>query len=189
LRRLFLAVLGATALVPDLGQAQANVRETALARLERARALAADAELLKAVAAKNALRESKAEIGRKDRAWSEDPRYPLRKELAGSDCAERLRELTKDDPAIVEVILMDAQGANVCVSRETSDYWQGDEAKFEKTFGANQELFVDEPAFDASSGTYAIQFSVLVQDGKAKAGALTLTLRVRREDLDPGRKP
>jgi hypothetical protein len=146
--------------------------------------MAADPELLRAVAAKNAVRESMEDVKRKDREWMDNPRYPLRAELNGSPCAQRLRELTKDDPIIVEAILMDAQGANVCVSRETSDYWQGDEPKFHRTFSADREVFVDEPAFDASSATYAIQLSVLVRDGKVKVGALTLSMRVRKEDVD-----
>lgn len=78
---------------------------------------------------------------------------------------------------------MDAQGANVCVSRETSDYWQGDEAKFQKSFGADKQAFVDDPAFDASTGVHAIQLTVIVFDGKTKIGALTLTLRVRKQDI------
>ena len=39
-------------------------------------------------------------------------------------CAERLRALIKEDSFVVEAFLMDAQGALVCASRETSDYWQ-----------------------------------------------------------------
>jgi hypothetical protein len=176
---LMLFALGAAS---ALGQAT-GVREMAMARIPKARAIAADPEILKAVAAKNAMRETLEEIRRKDGDWAANPQTPLRKQLSGNACAQRLRDLTKDDPAIVEVILMDWQGANVCVSRETSDYWQGDEAKFRKTYGADKEVLVDEPAFDASSGTYAIQLSVMVMDRSAKLGALTLTLRVRKHEV------
>lgn len=166
------------------GQAT-GVREMALARVLKARAVAADPEVLKAITAKNATHETMDEVHRKDKEWMANPQSPLRKELSGSACAQRVRDLTKDDPAIVEVIVMDRQGANVCVSRETSDYWQGDEAKFQKTYGADKEVFVDEPAFDASTGTYAVQLSVMVTDGRAKVGALTLTLRVRKGEAKP----
>lgn len=179
-----IAAAAAASLLPCRAPAQGNVRETALARIAKAQALASDPALLKAVAAKNAARESMEEIKRKDREWMENPRHPLRAELSGSPCAQRLRELTKDDPIIVEAILIDAQGANVCVSRETSDYWQGDEPKFARTFGADRDVFVDEPAYDASSATYAIQLSVLVRDGKTKIGALTFSMRVRKEDAE-----
>lgn len=176
---LLLAVLAA-----PLARAQpAHVREAVLARVPLARALASDPELLKALQAKNSARESLDEIRRKDAEWKGNPQLPLRKQLTASPCAQRLRDLTKDDPLVVEVILMDAQGANACISRETSDYWQGDEAKFQKTLGADKEIFLDEPAFDASSGTYAIQLSVLVANGKDKAGVVTLTLRVRKDGV------
>jgi hypothetical protein len=173
------------AALPALAQV-ARVREAALARVPLARSVAADPQLLGALQSKNASRESPDEIRRKDAEWTANAQLPLRKELASSPCAQRLRDLTKSDPLIVEAILMDANGANVCISRETSDYWQGDEAKFQKTFGADKEVFLDEPAFDSSSGTYAIQLSVLVKDGETKAGALTLTLRVRKDHVTSG---
>jgi hypothetical protein len=68
-----------------------KARETAYARVAIADAIAADAELLRAIKAKNQAGETDAD-------------------------------------------LMDAKGALVCASRETSDYWQGDEAKCAKTY-------------------------------------------------------
>jgi len=182
-------ILFAVLAAPFATAQSAQVREAALARVPLARAMAADPELLSAVKAKNASGETLDEVRRKDAAWTANPRDPLRKQMTSSPCAQRLRDLTKDDPLVVEVILMDAQGANVCISRETSDYWQGDEPKFQKTYGAGKEIFLDEPALDASSGTYAIQLSVLVMDAKAKVGALTLTLRVRRSNTTAGSQP
>lgn len=177
---ILVAVLGASLGFADSAVA---VRETALARIPKARTVAADPEVTKAVLAKNALHESMEDVQRHDKAWTADSHYPLRKTLSTNACAQRLRALIKDDPLIVEAILMDAQGANVCVSSETTDYWQGDEAKWQKTFGANKEVFVDEPALDSSTGVYAIQLSVIVSDGMAKIGALTLTLKIRKEDV------
>jgi hypothetical protein len=181
-----LLLVGVWAAHPAEAQSAARVRETALARIPRGQAVAADPEVLKAVREKNASRESMDEILRKDKEWAENTEHPLRKAQSRGACARRLQELTRDDALIVEVILMDARGANVCVSRETSDYWQGDEAKFQRTFGADKELFVDEPALDVSTGVYAIQLSMLVRDGGAKIGALTLSLRVRQQELGEG---
>jgi hypothetical protein len=75
----------------------------------------------------------------------------------------------------------------VCVSRETSDYWQGDEDKWKKTFVEGKAVFVDEPAFDQSSATYAVQLSVPVSEQNRRIGALTLTLKVRKEAIDSPR--
>ena len=170
-----------------LAQAATAVKQMALARVKFAEQIAADPDLKKAVAAKNAEGESRQTIEARDREWSANPSSPLRKALTTSPCANRLRERIKIDPLVVEAILMDEKGANVCVSRETSDYWQGDEDKWQKTFVEGKAPFVDEPAFDASSATYAIQLSVPVGDGGRRIGALTLTLKVRKDAAAAGR--
>src|SRR5262245_9475108 len=175
-----LAGLLAGAALAASASAQVGVREAALARVKRARAIAADPQLLAAVKAKNASGEKSDDIQRKDKEWTQNPQYALRKTMSTSACAQRLRELTKDDANIVEVILMDKNGANVCVAPETSDYWQGDEAKFQKTYGEGKDVFVDEPAPDKSTGVFQIQLSVIVKDGAEKAGALTLGLRIKQ---------
>jgi hypothetical protein len=95
-------------------------------------------------------------------------------------CADRLRALTKGDPFVLEAFLMDAQGALVCATHETSDYWQGDEAKWLKPMKEGLEAFVDEPAFDESTQSYALQLSVPVLRAGARVGALTFTLKVPR---------
>lgn len=155
----------------------------ALARVKLAEQLAADVELKKAVAAKNAEGESQQAIEARDREWSANPAAALRKALTGSPCAARLRQLIAADPLVVEAILMDEHGANVCVSRETSDYWQGDEDKWRKPFVEGRAAFVDEPAFDQSTATYAVQLSVPVSEAARRIGALTLTLKVRKDAL------
>ena len=165
--------------------AAAAVKQVAYARVALAHAVASDPEIWKAVDAKNAEGESQQAIERKDREWSASP--GLRKALTGSPCAERLRAMTGTDSMVVEVILMDGHGANVCLSRETSDYWQGDEPKWQRTFLEGRDPFVDDPSLDASSATYAVQLSVPVMEGARRIGALTLTLKVRKDAVDPGR--
>jgi hypothetical protein len=163
----------------------ALVKQVAYARVDLAHAIASQPEIRKAVATKNGEGESMATIERRDHEWSSTP--ALRSRFTMGPCADRLRAMTRDDSLVVEVILMDERGANVCVSRETTDYWQGDEAKWKKTFVEGQDPFVDEPALDESSGAYAVQLSVPVTEGARRIGALTLTLKVRKDTLAPGR--
>ena len=179
------AILASPALSPAQAPTPAAVKQVAHARVTLAHAIASHPEIRKAVAAKNAQDESQQAIERKDREWSASA--GLRKAFTGSPCAERLREMTRADSLVVEAILTDEHGANVCLSRETTDYWQGDEAKWQKTFVEGHDPFVDEPAYDASSATYAIQLSVPVAEGARRIGALTLTLKVRKDVADPGR--
>jgi hypothetical protein len=158
---------------------RAYVTQMAYARLDRAKAVAADPEIRKAIAARNAVGESLDAVHAKDAAWIKDRAYPLRKELTQNACARRLRELVAADELIVEALVMDAQGALVCSTAETSDYWQGDEPKWQRTSQSKGGSFVDEPARDASAGVYAVQLSVLVKDRETRLGAVTLTLRLR----------
>ena len=178
-----------TALAPGVALAQGAtaVKQMAHARVKLAEQVAGDPEIRKAVAAKNAEGESQQTIEARDREWTQNPAAARRKALTGSPCAVRLRELIGADALVVEGILMDERGANVCVSRETSDYWQGDEDKWKKPFLEGRAAFVDEPAFDASSATYAVQLSVPVSDAGKRIGALTLTLKVRKDAAAPGR--
>ena len=177
------------ALVPPalLAQTAAAVKQMAHARVKLAEQMAADPQLRKAVAAKNAEQETPATREARDRDWTQNKASALRKALSGSPCAQRLRELVAPDALVVAAILMDERGANVCVSRETSDYWQGDEDKWRKPFVEGRAAFVDEPAFDQSSATYAVQLSVPVSENAKPIGALTLTLKVRRDAVAPAR--
>jgi hypothetical protein len=155
-----------------------RVREIAYARVPLAERIASDPQLVAAVAAKNASGETADEVQRRDHEWISNPKAAQRTELTQSACADRLRGLVNDDSFVVEAFLMDARGALVCASRETTDYWQGDEPKWQRTYGDGKRLFVDEAAQDVSTGLFAIQLSVLVSSGAEKAGALTLTLKI-----------
>lgn len=157
-----------------------KARETAYARVALAQQIAADPDLLGAIEAKNASGESDAAIQKKDREWQANPRYPLRAQLVSGRCADTLRKHVAGDAIVVEAFLMDAKGALVCSTHETTDYWQGDEAKWQKTFQANKPVFVDDPALDASTSVYAVQLSALIRRGDHKIGALTLTLKIPR---------
>jgi len=173
------------ALILTLAQVSADpgavkARETAYARISLAEKIAADSDLIRAIKAKNAAAETDADIQRKDKEWQGNARHPLRKDLIQNVCAARMKTLLSSDAIIVEAFLMDAKGALVCATHETSDYWQGDEAKWQKTFHEGKKVFLDDPALDASTGLYAVQLSALVSDAGVKIGALTLTLKVPR---------
>ncbi len=60
---------------------------------------------------------------------------------------------------------MDALGLNVAASGVTSDYWQGDEDKYSKSYGAGPgAVFVDAIEFDESSQSYQGQVSFSLTD-------------------------
>jgi hypothetical protein len=173
---------GSLAVVLLLAPAQdplaARVRQTAYARMDLARAMARDEAIIQFVEAKNQKGETTSDIQQHDKRWTAGGEAALRKELQNSPCAQRLRDLVKSDPFVLEAILMDRQGANVCETHDTTDYWQGDEPKWTKPFVEHQEAFVDDPAYDDSTQAYAIQISVPVVHAGSTIGALCLTLKV-----------
>jgi hypothetical protein len=176
----------AMVLVALSGQAEpttaARVKETALARVARAQTIARDSAIHAAVSASNAMVEPPDMIRRRDATWISNPRDPMRQAIVQAPCSAKVRELVKDDTLVVEAFVMNDRGTLVCSIAETSDYWQGDEAKWQKTFVEGKDAFVEEPAFDASSGKYAIQVSVPIAEAGKRIGAVTLTLKLNRQD-------
>jgi hypothetical protein len=165
------------------GGAVARVRELAAERVPAAQAAARDPDVLRAVLDSNARAESLADIQRKDAMWAAQRIYPLRKQVVGRPCSIKLRKLVREDQSVVEAFAMDDRGALVCSTVETSDYWQGDELKWIRTFQQGRDVFVEEPALDASTGVYAVQLSVPMSEGERRVGAVTFTLKLRRSEL------
>jgi hypothetical protein len=143
-------------------------------------AFGTDPAIVSAVAEKNAKGQSLADIQAMDKKWMDTPGIDdFMKSLMDSDCAKRLAAIQQAMPFIVEAFVMDNQGANVAMTDKTSDYWQGDEAKFKQSFnGGAGAVFVDEVKFDESTQAYLVQVSVPVQDGGKAIGAITFGIDV-----------
>jgi len=82
---------------------------------------------------------------------------------------------------ITEMFVMDAKGLNVGQSDVTSDYWQGDEAKWQKTYSAGAGVvFVDEVEEDESTQALQSQASVTISDPDSgePIGAITIGINL-----------
>lgn len=96
------------------------------------------------------------------------------KNILANGCSEYLKKVRKENPAIVEAFAMDNKGANVGMTNKTSDYWQGDEDKFIKSYNnGSGSVHYGKLSFDESSQTYVIQVSVPVVAGGKTIGAVT----------------
>jgi hypothetical protein len=74
-----------------------------------------------------------------------------------------------------EIFVMDNKGLNVGQSDKTSDYWQGDEPKWQKTFQAGAgAVDISEVELDESTQTYQVQISTTISDGGTPIGAVTV---------------
>lgn len=162
-----------------------RVRGLANGRLGIVRKVISDPDLVRAIATRNKVAESPADVKRKDDDWQRNPELPLRREIVANECAARLKTIVQEDPAISEAYLMDNRGAVVCSIADVPDYWQGDEPSFQRTFGQGQFLFVGDPAPESGTGAWTVPISMVVLDGPTKIGAATLTLRVSPEMLAP----
>lgn len=81
----------------------------------------------------------------------------------------------------VEIFVMDDKGLNVGQSSITSDFWQGDEAKFQKTFPEGRDaVFIDEPEWDADRQIWRAQLNMTLADpkGAGPIGAATIEINL-----------
>jgi len=132
--------------------------------------------LIDAVKQQNASGMTLADIQAKDKAWRAVTGLDdSMKALMSNSAAKELLRLEASKPYFTEVFLMDNQGANVAMTNKTSDYWQGDEAKFTESFtGGKGAVHIGDVEFDESAQAYLVQISVPVMDGGAAIGAITI---------------
>jgi hypothetical protein len=139
-----------------------------------------DPIIIDAVKAENAKGKSLAQIKAMDAKWKGTPGFAdYMKAMMTSECGQRIAAIQKSAPYYAEIFVMDNQGANVAMTNKTSDYWQGDEAKFAKSFnGGHGAIFIDDVEFDESSQAYLVQVSVPVVDAGTVIGAITFGIDV-----------
>jgi hypothetical protein len=136
---------------------------------------------VQAVEAQNAKKVSLPDIQAVDKKWmAAEEELPIQKELMNNACAQEVVKLVKKLPAIVEAFVMDDQGANVCENTLTSDYWQGDEPKWQKSFnGGKGGVDVGKVKFDKSANANLQQVSLpIIGKGGKVIGAITFGLAV-----------
>lgn len=139
-------------------------------------------DIITAVRAQNKILVSLSEIKQRDQVWrKESDINPFMWNLMHNDCAFALAKLEYTYRFIVESFVMDKQGALVCLSHKTSDYWQGDEAKFTESYKNGQgSLHYGEVEYDSSSDEIMVQISVPVMSGAQAIGAITFGISLDR---------
>ncbi|MFH1767833.1 MAG: PDC sensor domain-containing protein [Candidatus Omnitrophota bacterium] len=128
--------------------------------------------IINAVKAANAEGKTLDEIKAIDKQWIASGQAEIISmvnfinDMLSNACSQYLlKEKKIISPEYAEIFVMDNQGANVALTDKTSDYWQGDENKFIKTFsGGKGVVFVDKAKFDESSNSFSVQVSVPVLD-------------------------
>jgi chromosome condensin MukBEF ATPase and DNA-binding subunit MukB len=81
----------------------------------------------------NERHRSLQEIKALDEQWiNTETEIPLQRQVRENECARELLRLLEKKTAVVEAFVMDNQGALVGANQLTSDYWQGDEDKWQQ---------------------------------------------------------
>ncbi len=139
-----------------------------------------NATLIAAVKAQNGQGLSLDTIKQRDADW---------RKVAGTDAfmdgllssaaAKEMATFESSQPYFIELFLMDNQGANVAMTSKTSDYWQGDEAKWQQSFkDGTGAVHVGDVEFDESAQAYLVQVSVPVMDAGKAIGAITIGINL-----------
>lgn len=154
---------------------------------ENVRPWLSDPVLIDAIKAQNAAHAalSQADIDALDQKWraeTESDAKPMIDGVLASPLSVFLKGKQEASGALItEVFVTDNKGLNVGQSDVTSDYWQGDEAKWTESFGAGPDgLFVDEAEKDESTQMLQSQASVAIKDpatGEA-IGAVTIGINL-----------
>lgn len=168
--------------------AQAKHEPKAKAWAEKTlRAWMAESVVIEAVKAQNAKHANltQAEIDALDKQWRAETKAgakPLIDAVTKNALSAHLKKLEDSTKGLVtEIFVMDNKGLNVGQSDITSDYWQGDEAKWQKTFSVGPDaVFVDKVEKDESTQKFQTQVSISIVDPASKQviGAVTAGLDV-----------
>ena len=136
--------------------------------------------IVKAVKDQNAQGMTLEDIQALDERWVKTPGIAdFMKPYLENECAQELQKLQSSAPYFAEIFVTDNQGGLVAATGKTSDYWQGDEAKFTECFrGEEGVLYISDVEFDESTQTYSVQISVPVREEGKVIGVIVVGIDV-----------
>ncbi len=178
----FGVVLTAVAATPVL--ADGHVTKVQKYLNEEVRAWLSSAELVKTVDQQNLnhLGLTAKDIDTLDQRWRQEKLRgtgDLMRSKLNNELSAFLRGVKAASGGIItEIFIMDNKGLNVAQTDPTGDYMQGDEAKWQKTYGkSGMAVFIDEVEEDG--GMNVAQASLTVtHDNGARVGAVTIGINV-----------
>lgn len=132
---------------------------------------------------------TQADIDRLDKTWRAETKVadkPLTQSLLGNPLSKYLAERARASKGLVtELFVMDNRGLNAGQSNLTSDYWQGDEDKWQKTYSVGPAaVFVDKVDLDESTQRFQVQVSATVVDPASGAAIGAVTVGLDAEALE-----
>jgi hypothetical protein len=139
---------------------------------------------------------SQAAIDTLDKQWRSEAKaadQPLIAQIMASPLSGYLIDLkARSHGLFTEIFVMDAKGLNAGQSSVTSDYWQGDEPKHQKTFQVGPDaVHFAKVETDENTGSrrQQVDFTISDRDTGKPIGAATFEIDLDElaERLNPGR--
>lgn len=138
------------------------------------------------IASQNKLRQNitQDEIDAADAQWRaerEAEDQPLVAAILTNPLSSYLTQVqARSGGMYAEIFVMDSVGLNVGQSSITSDFWQGDEAKFQNTFPNGPDaVFVDEAEYNENSDVWLAQLNMTMSDAdRQPIGAVTIEVNL-----------
>jgi len=176
-RSFAIATAAAIAASATIGSAPANAANSDYKQtieqqvVPKVRAFIADHRVADTIIAQNARFAglSQSNIDQMDKEWRAETASgsgKLINAVLSNELSQYLAGVQQDGQGLyTEIFVMDNKGLNVGQSGLTSDYWQGDEAKWQDTYGKGAgSMLIDAVEFDESTQTFQSQLSLPVTD-------------------------
>jgi len=185
--RLALGMIAALMLTSGIATAQDNEFAEPLTALAQGeiKQIAANPVLVAAIIAQNAATGGydQAKIDELDTQWRAEvdaASKPLIDATLANEASAYLAKVQEDSAGkFTEIFATDAKGLNAAQSTVTSDYWQGDEDKFIRSYkNGTGATFIGPSELDASSGQHLAQISLPIRNGSLVIGAITIGVLV-----------
>ncbi len=187
--RLLMMPVAAVAMGLAVSSASANEFAPQLTELAKGdiAAIAQSAEVVAAVKAQNVETSGydQAKIDALDKQWRAEvgaSDQPLISATMAKPASVSLAAIREESGGLYsEIFVTDAKGLNVAQSDVTSDYWQGDEAKWQKSFSMGAgAIHLGDVEQDESTQAYQSQVSMTVTDPDTgnPIGAITVGVNV-----------
>jgi hypothetical protein len=167
-------------------QADANANADAPVKnftKEKLLAWCTDPVFVKACTEQNAKKVTLDQIKKLDKEWTDaEQELPIQKEMVSNTCAKEILRMCKELSVVTECFVMDNQGANVGQNVLTSDYWQGDEPKWQESFNNGKGgVHFDKAKLDKSTNQVDQKVGLPIIDENGNViGAICIGLNVEQ---------
>ncbi len=123
-----------------------------------------------------------------DKQWRAETKadtQPIIAQLIGNPLSQYLLQIQARSLGLYpEIFVIDAKGLNAGQSSITTDYWQGDEPKWQKTFAVGPDaVFIDEVEFNKETRTHRTQVNLTIVDPETRQPTGSITVEVNLDEL------